>query len=261
MLSRIFVVIIGVPIVFALTVLGSLPRLFFFSIVSLLGQKEFYNMFGDKNDSSHRLLEYTCGLFILFATFTWLDKGLLLGFAFSAIILAIAVVVRGLNGNGYKRFALGTVSLLYIPFCLGFFLLIAQIKSGLLVFAILAAIWALDIGAYGFGMTLRGLRLAPKISPNKTVSGAIGGTITCLLFVYSLHYFKILEMPLGRSLSFGVAIAVIGQISDLFESVLKREAGVKDSGALLGAHGGVLDRIDSLLLLGPISYFYSVILG
>ena len=119
--------------------------------------------------------------------------------------------------------------------------------------------WATDIGAYAVGRTLGGAKLMPSVSPGKTRSGAIGGVVTSVvvawLFVrYSLQPAAQLSFtPLGIVL-FGAGVSVAGQVGDLVESMLKREAGVKDSSTLIPGHGGVLDRIDSLLFVLPVSY-------
>jgi phosphatidate cytidylyltransferase len=132
--------------------------------------------------------------------------------------------------------------------------MIGMQNGGLLLFSILASIWALDIGAYIFGMSIRGPKLAPKISPNKTISGAVGGMISTLTFFFLLNKYGLLQIETQRLVPIAISVSVVGQIADLFESVLKRESDVKDSGGLLGAHGGILDRIDSVLFLGPICY-------
>ncbi|MDB4908339.1 MAG: hypothetical protein JWO05_3123 [Gemmatimonadetes bacterium] len=135
-----------------------------------------------------------------------------------------------------------------------------HVASGgfLLVLPVLLT-WATDIGAYAVGRTVGGAKLMPSVSPGKTRSGAIGGVVTSVLvawlFVrYSLQPAAQLSFtPLGIVL-FGVGVSVAGQVGDLVESLLKREAGVKDSSSLIPGHGGVLDRIDSLLFVLPVSY-------
>ncbi len=106
--------------------------------------------------------------------------------------------------------------------------------------------WATDIGAYAAGRTIGGPKLAPRISPNKTWAGLIGGVLAAALLgwlVASLETFS-LGMPFAW---LGAVMAVAAQLGDLYESWEKRRAGVKDSGALLPGHGGVLDRVDGLL--------------
>jgi phosphatidate cytidylyltransferase len=112
----------------------------------------------------------------------------------------------------------------------------------------LATVWATDIGAYFAGRTIGGPKLAPSVSPNKTWAGLIGGVVAALGL--GLLLWSYAELKLQYALA-GPILAVIAQIGDLYESWLKRQAGVKDSGNLLPGHGGVLDRLDGLVPVAP----------
>jgi phosphatidate cytidylyltransferase len=119
--------------------------------------------------------------------------------------------------------------------------------------------WATDIGAYTFGRMFGKKKLMPSVSPGKTIAGAVGGlvltVIVCLLYVrFLLIPYAQLGLTIQGAILFGVIVSVAGQIGDLAESLLKREAGVKDSSTLLPGHGGILDRFDSLLFVLPIAY-------
>ncbi len=113
----------------------------------------------------------------------------------------------------------------------------------------LVPVWAGDIAAIFAGKAFGKRLLAPKISPKKTVEGSVANLLTAILAAFVLG--RLLHLPDGKSLAAGFAVGVLGQAGDLFESWLKRRAGVKDSGALLPGHGGVLDRIDSVLFAAP----------
>ena len=126
--------------------------------------------------------------------------------------------------------------------------------NGLLLFAIFIFIWVNDTGAYLVGSRWGKRRLAPSISPKKTVEGSIGGLLLVLLSAVVLRLLLFPELSWLRILLIATVVAVFGTIGDLFESSLKRQAGVKDSGKLIPGHGGILDRIDSLLLAVPAVY-------
>jgi phosphatidate cytidylyltransferase len=113
-----------------------------------------------------------------------------------------------------------------------------------LVLWTLAIVWATDIGAYFAGRSIGGPKLAPTISPNKTWAGLIGGTIAAIVVGVGLAL--VLNLPL-RLAGFSGVLAVAGQGGDLYESAMKRRAGVKDSGQLLPGHGGAMDRLDGLV--------------
>lgn len=112
----------------------------------------------------------------------------------------------------------------------------------------LATVWATDIGAYFAGRGIGGPKLAPSVSPNKTWAGLIGGMLTAFALGLILWRFAGLELQLAFA---SPILAAIAQIGDLYESWLKRQAGVKDSGSILPGHGGVLDRLDGLVPVAP----------
>ena len=126
--------------------------------------------------------------------------------------------------------------------------------NGLLLLAIFIFIWVNDTGAYLVGSRWGKRRLAPNISPKKSVEGSIGGLLLILLSAVVLRLLLFPELSWLRILLIAAVVAIFGTIGDLFESSLKRRAGVKDSGKLIPGHGGILDRIDSLLLAVPAVY-------
>lgn len=126
--------------------------------------------------------------------------------------------------------------------------------NGLLLLAIFIFIWVNDTGAYLVGSRWGKRRLAPNISPKKSVEGSIGGLLLVLLSAVVLRLLLFPELSWLSILLIAAVVAIFGTIGDLFESSLKRQAGVKDSGKLIPGHGGILDRIDSLLLVVPAVY-------
>ena len=144
----------------------------------------------------------------------------------------------------------------WIGFGLGHLLLLREIPEDgrLATFAVLLAVWAGDIGAFFAGRMIGRHKLAPMLSPGKTWEGFVFGTIATV-FVAFVALYDQKYLSIGESLILGLVIAIAGPIGDLFESALKRDMQVKDSGRLLAAHGGVLDRIDSLLFVSVASYY------
>ncbi|GAB5484934.1 MAG: hypothetical protein Pars93KO_13680 [Parasphingorhabdus sp.] len=119
----------------------------------------------------------------------------------------------------------------------------------LILFWTLALVWATDIGAYFSGRAIGGPKLAPTYSPNKTWAGLIGGVIVTALFSFALHVY--FQLPF-RLVLLSIPLAVLAQMGDLFESQMKRQAGVKDSGTIFPGHGGVMDRLDGLIPVAPV---------
>ncbi|MHB9146752.1 MAG: phosphatidate cytidylyltransferase [Symbiobacteriia bacterium] len=126
----------------------------------------------------------------------------------------------------------------------------------LLVFA---GVWATDVAAYLVGTTLGRHKLRPALSPGKSVEGAVGGLLGGMAAAWLVGL--PLGLPIGFRLGLGAAMSVLGQIGDLAESALKRQAGLKDSGKILPGHGGVLDRFDSTLFVAPLVYYVLLWLG
>ena len=122
----------------------------------------------------------------------------------------------------------------------------------------MALVWACDSGAFFAGRAIGGAKLAPQISPNKTWAGFIGGLVAAGLFGIALVWLFGLPVPLAIATPF---LAVLAQLGDVYESHLKRRAGVKDSGNLLPGHGGLMDRLDGLVAVAPAAALLVLLLG
>ncbi len=139
---------------------------------------------------------------------------------------------------------------------LGFLLLLRELPQHgrLAAFTVLIAVWAGDTFAYAGGRLIGRHKLAPTTSPGKTWEGFMVGAVATV-FVAFVAFYKQDVLSITGSIVLGVAIAVAAPVGDLFESLLKRDMQVKDTGRLLGGHGGLLDRIDALLFAAPAAYY------
>ncbi|HVO83773.1 MAG TPA: phosphatidate cytidylyltransferase [Syntrophobacteria bacterium] len=151
---------------------------------------------------------------------------------------------------------------LYIPFTLSHLVLFLRFPSGRRwVFLVLAVIFAGDTGAFYSGRFWGSHRLAPVLSPKKTVEGAIGGLVASLIIaVLAGKLLNPAPLKVFAFLLLGLGLALVGQLGDLMESMIKRASRVKDAGALLPGHGGMLDRLDSLLFAFPLTYYVAFFL-
>lgn len=140
-----------------------------------------------------------------------------------------------------------------VPF---FYLYLLKKENALFPFILLLSIWASDTFAYFIGKNFGKHRLAPRISPKKTVEGLAGSALGSLVVIGAFH--KWLGFDLGAALGIGIAAGILGQAGDLMESACKRVFKVKDSSGLIPGHGGMLDRIDSFIFTAP--FLYSCIL-
>lgn len=199
------------------------------------------------------------GMAPLFDGVSWREA--LLGlFAF----YLIALEVTRPNQNSMFSVIFTLFGYLYIPWMLGFMITLRYTPNGVLglwyLMLPLLAIIASDVGAYTFGTLFGRRKLAPQLSPKKTLEGAFGGLGLAVAIVtvtaYGLERFLHLRVDLYDAILFGILVASAAQIGDLFESLVKRWAGVKDAGIFLPGHGGVLDRIDSILFAVPVTYYF-----
>ncbi|MGE5550736.1 MAG: phosphatidate cytidylyltransferase [Bacteroidota bacterium] len=186
--------------------------------------------------------------------------------ALSLIVLfmatAIAEVWRGQTRGALTAAGLTVLAGVYISFPLAYMLMLRSLpgKEGLFYFFLLTIVtWANDTVAYFAGSAFGRHRLAPSISPKKSVEGSAAGLIASVMagLIFAVFW--------GRNpwpcAGIGLGVGLFGQIGDLFESIIKRDLGVKDSGNFLPGHGGVLDRFDSLIFSAPIVYYLAVFLG
>ena len=194
--------------------------------------------------------------FVLFALPAPVLSGIeaVAGMPLDLVILALAALVIGLIW-AVTRNGLASIFIALIIACIVAARGLLGVAGGNLILLVLAAaVASCDITAYFVGRRIGGAKLAPSISPNKTRSGAIGGTLgavaACLL-VSSNSWLSPMEAVVG-----GICLAVLAQAGDLIESALKRRVGVKDSGSLIPGHGGFLDRFDGYLLTLPAVYLY-----
>jgi phosphatidate cytidylyltransferase len=128
------------------------------------------------------------------------------------------------------------------------------------VLFLLIVVWTNDIAALAIGKTLGKRLLAPLLSPKKTWEGAIGGLLTGIGIAAAIHFFLFPDLPMHSAIIASTLIGIFGQLGDLAESMLKRAAAIKDSSHLIPGHGGVLDRMDSLLFAIPVLYFYLLLI-
>jgi phosphatidate cytidylyltransferase len=204
----------------------------------------------------------------------WIFVGL------APLVFGVLLVFRKDLRSGLASVAVSAFGMLYIGFPLALFIAMrADDFYCILILFVLFSVWAGDIAAYYVGRSIGRHKLAPIVSPNKSWEGAIASVIASVLIavlVFDLHtYLDPLFTPMqSGDLRFarsavshfhagmlGALTNIAAQFGDLFESALKRSAGVKDSGTLLPGHGGMLDRIDALLFAVPVVWYYANLTG
>ena len=230
---------------------------------TMLGFKEWLNL---TQPTWHKMVEYVgftvLALIALFAAFGFYKLATCLvvfGAALSAGMMFLTL--ERANAQSPFKVAMGIVylglPLLLMVWLRANVLISLQAPTWAPIALLFAIVWTFDSAAYFVGRTLGGAKLAPIISPNKTWSGTIGGVVGAALISASLASLWG-GQPVWVFALVGLIVAVFAQAGDLYESALKRQIGVKDSGQLIPGHGGILDRIDGLLFATPI---YAALVG
>ena len=171
------------------------------------------------------------------------------------VLIFIAEMAKGKSEQGYLNASANLFGTVYIGFMFAYILLLRFIpeSNGFYIWYSILVTWSNDSMAYFIGINFGKHKLCPQISPKKSIEGSIGGLIggifTSLIMGF-LYHKNLWVMSL-----LGIITVVAGQFGDLIESIIKRNAGVKDSGSFLPGHGGVLDRFDSLLIAAPVVYY------
>jgi len=254
--SRVFVAALGLPLVVGAVWAGGWWLFALLACAGSLALHEFFRM-----TRPLRPLAIAGYAGFLGALVAAQESGL--DWAVAALLgtLVLAFLLKGLSGTtGSATVSVG-VSVLgtaWIGLGLAAALLLRGLpEHGLLAtLTVLLAVFADDTAAYFVGCLVGRHKLAPAISPGKTWEGLVAGTAAAVLVTFlALYEDRDSFLSIGESLALGMVVAAAAPLGDLFESMLKRDMGVKDTGRVLAGHGGVLDRLDSLLFALPASYF------
>jgi len=189
-------------------------------------------------------------------------NGVVIAAAVFAFILLVSLFCFLMFSDGkysIKDISVTLFGIIYIPFLFSFFTLTRQMEAGYLyIWLILIGACATDTFAFFTGLAVGRVKIVPKISPKKTLEGCIGGVAGCVISmtVFGACFRNGMDVPLMQFAVLGFICGIISQLGDWSASAVKRAAGIKDYGNIMPGHGGVLDRIDSILFTAPAVYFY-----
>ena len=288
MLSRLLVIILTVPILIYIFLSGDITFLIFNIIVIGISMYEFYTILRNKGKGVYYktgimlgvslpiLIYFKHDISILFRylrifnykTEIAFDSGAFV--IFSLMAIAILQILGSKIKNSTEELMYTLLGIIYISFFLSYMMIIREeFHNGkIMLLYTFISIWACDTLAYIVGVLIGGkifkTRLSEKISPKKSIEGFIGGILGVFISTYSFIYiyrklFKadlFEKITLNEAIILSILIALFSVLGDLFESKLKREFGVKDSGTILLGHGGFLDRFDSAMFVMPIVYYF-----
>lgn len=182
------------------------------------------------------------------------------GVTAALLLLSVLFLCRFRTIEAVARdLAIAVFGLLYVPLLLSHAGLLRQLEYGReWVFLVLTMVMASDSFAYFVGISLGRHRLYEAISPKKSIEGSVGGLLGGVIGALIVKLAAMPQLGMADVLVLGVGVGAFSQVGDLVESMLKRSFGVKDSGTLFPGHGGLLDRLDSLLFAFPVTYYYAI---
>lgn len=246
--KRVLTAVLGIIIVFVALAFGAVAWRAVVTVGCLWAMMEFNALAKQKWYTIPSLLGY-----LVILAFIWKVPAFRLSLVELCVALFLVIPVFLRNRVSIQQTSFMAVGAFYIGFGGLGLSTIRSLPHGLpWIIIFLLAIWTTDTAAYFIGSSIGGPKLWPTVSPNKTVSGAVGGLISAAIVCGVLGVVLINWTNLWIALLVGVSASVVGQLGDLIESAYKRTSGVKDSGRFLPGHGGMLDRVDSLLFAAPV---------
>jgi phosphatidate cytidylyltransferase len=267
--TRILTALVGIPIIFAAIYFGGIYFAGLMFIVSFFCVWEYLSLM--QKYSPHKIIVLISASLFFIILSSSQQPNINLGFmavdtaaCFAVLILFILFAVEVFGKNTelcIQRIAVSFLGVFFLPLSLFFMTAIRDARySGSdamkYVFLIFIVVWVLDTAAYAFGKMFGKHKLASNVSPKKTLEGAAAGVIFGVFAAIICKYIFIADLRLADAAAFGIILSVVGQFSDLAESLIKRDANIKDSGKTIPGHGGFLDRFDSYIFAAPAIYFY-----
>ncbi|PJN87323.1 phosphatidate cytidylyltransferase [Bacillus sp. mrc49] len=265
MKQRIITAVVVAAIFIPLVILGEIPFLLTVYLLASIGLYELMKMKNLRVFSFEAILSHILLWVLLLpeqysAFLADIDYDKVQIFLIGVLLFLLYTVVSK-NRFTFDDAGFLVISILYLG--VGFYYLFETRDSaelGLIyILLTLFTIWATDSGAYFIGKAIGKRKLWPEISPNKTVEGFIGGVFSAMIVGVLFYAFSSLDYTLFQLLLISLVIGVFGQLGDLVQSAYKRHYGVKDSGKILPGHGGILDRLDSLIFILPILHLLHVL--
>jgi phosphatidate cytidylyltransferase len=261
--TRIIVGIVTIPIILFLSLAGNIYFLLLVLGIGVISFYEFAIMAKGKGGNPNRGLGIAAVVIIILNTY----RNFISMYDFLLLFTVIITLVELFRNKGSAIINLGSTLLgvAYIGFFSAAILGLREFfppieglyeRGGYLIISILATIWVCDSAAYWGGTALGKHRLYERVSPKKSWEGAIFGFVFAIITMILAKVFLVEYLSWVSVIIIGIIIGTLGQIGDLIESLIKRDAGVKDSSALIPGHGGIFDRFDSLLYVSPIILLY-----
>ena len=261
--KRLLVAFVGVPLILASLYMGNIFFLMVLAVIALVSQSEFYALGNVKGLSPNKSVGRLFALLILLSYYFHFEADLINVLILAAIV-SMVVEIYAKNESPILNTSVTLFSLIYPVSLIGTLYPLREIDPTYhdvgfnIVLAVFIGVWFSDTSAYYLGRAFGKHKLYERISPKKTWEGAIAGFTAAIISMFTMRQIGFLDPSFSVvDVSFlAIFTGVGGQFGDLFESMIKRDAGVKDSGSFLPGHGGMLDRFDGVLFAAPLTYIY-----
>lgn len=261
--ARVIIALIGIPLIAVVSLLGKIPFLIFVLAIGLISYLEYSRMLRNKKIYTNKIIgTVSVALIIINEYKNFIEYHIL--FLCITVLLLLFELFRN-KESASANLGSTLLGIFYIGFFSAAIIDLREFykesvftynQGGYLMISILASIWICDSAAYFIGTAYGRHKLMPRVSPNKSWEGAIAGFVFAIIGMIAAREVVLEFMELQNAILIGFIIGTFGQIGDLIESLLKRDAHVKDSSSIIPGHGGILDRFDSLLFTAPVVYLY-----
>ncbi len=262
---RVLASVVFIPCFIIITRRGGYHFLALLDIIIFIGLWEFYGMMEAKGIRPYKAIGIFAGLAL--SWYVFFHNGMYANLFLTVTLLSIMILELARRDGKLAIYHISTTLLgvLYVSFLASHMLLLRElpVSAGLdysqgssFVFLVFVITWACDTGAYTVGTLLGKRPLLPRVSQKKTIEGSIGGLLCAVAGAVVARYTFAGFLSLTQALILGLMAGIVGQLGDLVESMIKRDAEIKDTSGTIPGHGGVLDRFDSLLFTSPLVYYF-----
>lgn len=261
--TRIIVALFAIPLIIILSIVGKVPFLIFVFFIGLVSFFEFSNILKKRRFYTNQVLGGLSVFAIILNSYLQFIEIEFL-FLIVVLILLLAELFRHKESE-IANLGASLIGIFYIGFFSSSLVRLREFyrdtlfnydQGGYLIISILASIWICDSAAYFIGSAFGRHKMYPRISPNKSWEGAAAGFVFSVLTMIIAKEIFLNLISMGNAIVIGIIIGIFGQAGDFVESMIKRDANVKDSSSLIPGHGGIFDRFDSLIFSAPLIYIY-----
>lgn len=266
--TRVIVALIGIPLILAACIIGKIPFLIFAFGIGIISFAELSKMLEVKQHHLNRRIGELSVTAIIFNTYFQIIEFEKLALIIVAVLM-LAELFRN-RGSAVSNLGSTLIGIFYVGLFASSLIMLREFynesfftydQGGYLIISVFVSIWLCDSAAYFVGTAIGTHKMLPRVSPNKSWEGAIAGFVFSVIGMLAARFLVLDFLTLTDAAAIGIIVGTFGQAGDFIESMIKRDANVKDSSSIIPGHGGIFDRFDSLIFSAPIIYLYLELLS